>query len=220
LKKLFPVLLVVLSLACLAPRAGAATIGLKGGLNFANMAVKSPETDIPDFKNLTGLTGGMFVSFKLGPVAIQPEILYSRRGLSYHEYDDETVNVTGRFEVDYVEVPVLIKYGFLSGPVKPFVYAGPSFAYLLKAWQGYDVNNLTGDEPDYEYRYVMDENIKKTELAGVFGAGVDIRLPKVVLSLEGRYHLGLSNVFEPGEDAPDITSLKHKGFSVLVGIGF
>lgn len=220
MKKLSAVLLVVLTLACLAPQAGAATIGLKGGLNFSNVTIKTTSTDIPDFKNQTGLVGGIFVNFKLGPVSIQPEVLYSRRGLSYQEVEDVDVDVTGRMLLDYVEVPVLVKYSFLSGPAKPFLYAGPSFSYLLKARQGYDVHYLTGEEPDYFYRYDMDEYFKKTELAGVFGAGIDIKLPKAVLSLEGRYHLGLSNVANEEFAGDDVTSVKNKGFSVLVGIGF
>ena len=219
LKKLSAVLLIALTAVCLAPQAGAATIGLKGGLNFANMTLKTTVTDIPEFKNNTGLTGGIFVNFKLGPVSIQPEVLYSRRGLSYSEVQDETVDVTGLMLVDYVEVPVLVKYSFLGGPAKPFLYAGPSFSYLLKGRQGFRVEYLATDEPDVSYYYDATDSFKKTELAGVFGAGVDIKLPKVILSLEGRYHLGLSNVASD-EFEGDTSSFKHKGFSVLVGIGF
>jgi len=221
MKKLSAVLLIALSLAFFAPQAGAATIGLKGGLNFANMTIKTTSTDIPEFKNQTGLVGGIYVNFKLGPVSIQPELLYSRRGLSYAEYSDETVDVTGRMLTDYVELPVLVKYSFLSGPAKPFICAGPSVAMLLKGQQGYSVNYLTGDEPDYSSYYDVTDYFKKTAIAGVFGAGVDIKLPKVVLTLEGRYNLGLSNVAEPDLTGDtDITSAKHKGFSILVGIGF
>jgi len=221
LKKLSAVLLIALTAVCLVPQAGAATIGLKGGLNIANMAIKTTSTDLPDFKNQTGLVGGIYVNFKLGPVSIQPEVLYSRRGLSYEEFSDETVDVTGRMLTDYIEVPVLVKYSFLAGPAKPFICAGPSVAMLLKAQQGYDVDVLTGDEPDYRSYYEVTDYFKKTAIAGVFGAGVDIKLPKVILSLEGRYHLGLTDIGEPEFMAEsEITSVKHKGFSILVGIGF
>ena len=221
MKKLFAVSLVAVSLACLAPQAGAVTVGIKGGLNLAEMTVKSTAVDLPDFKSRKGMVEGIFVNFKLGPVSIQPELLYSSRGLSYIEVEDETTRVTGLFYLDYVEVPVLVKYSFLSGKARPFLYAGPSFSVLLKAQQGYDVDFFDDIEPDYNYRLDMEENIKKSEFAGVFGAGVDIKLPKVMLSLEGRYHFGLTNI---GTDAllaeADITSAKNKGFSILVGIGF
>lgn len=222
MKRSLIVLIAALTLAGLVPQAGAATIGLKGGLNLANMALKTTDTatDIPTFKTQMGQTGGLFVSFNFGSLAIQPELLYSRRGLSYAEYSDETVDVTGRFLADYIEMPVLIKYSLLSGPVKPFLYAGPSIAYLLEAQQGYDVEYLSGEEPDYTYRYELENYFKETEIAAVFGAGIDIKLPKVVLSLEGRYHLGLTNVYQPSGVEDDITSLKHKGFSVLIGFGF
>ncbi|MEN6559516.1 MAG: porin family protein [Acidobacteriota bacterium] len=219
MKKLPAILLIALTAVCLAPQAGAATIGLKGGLNFTSMTIKTTYTDMPEFKNNTGLTGGIFVNFKLGPVSIQPEVLYSRRGLSYDQETNEEIKVTSLMLVDYVEVPVLVKYSFLSGPAKPFLYAGPSFSYLLKGRSGYDIDYLTSDEPDMNYYYDTTDSYKKTELAGVFGAGVDIKLPKVILSLEGRYHLGLSNIYDEPEN-PEVSSLKNKGFSVLVGIGF
>jgi len=221
MKKFFAFSIALLTLAVLAPQAGAATVGLKGGVNFANMAIKTTSVDIPDFNNQTGIVEGIFASFKLGPVSIQPELLYSRRGLTYQEFEDVDVNVTGHFVLDYVELPVLVKYSFLAGPAKPFLYAGPSFSVLLKARQGYSVDYIADVEADYFYLYDMEEYIKKTEFAGVFGAGVDLKLAKVILSLEGRYHLGLGNVAQEefmGES--DITSLKNKGFSVLVGIGF
>src|SRR5512137_1563595 len=126
MKKLLAISLVAGSLAFLAPQAGAAvTYGLKGGVNFANLSVVSTAPDVPDFKNETGMVQGIFVNFKLGPVSIQPEVLYSRRGASWDEYADVDVTVTGRILLDYLELPILVKYGFLSGPVKPFLFAGP-----------------------------------------------------------------------------------------------
>jgi len=221
MKKLIAISLVASSLACLAPQAGAVTIGIKGGMNFANVSVVSAAIDLPNFKNQTGIVQGIFVNFNLGPVSIQPELLYSRRGSSWEEYADADVTVTGRVLLDYVEVPILVKYSFLSGPAKPFLYAGASFSSLLEAWNRFDVEFVAETEPDVAQLTEMEDSFKKTELAGVLGAGIDIKVPKVTVSLEGRYHLGLTNLATAVFTADtQITSLKHKGFSVLVGIGF
>ena len=222
MKKLLAISLVAGSLAFLAPQAGAAvTYGLKGGVNFANLSVVSTAPDVPDFKNETGMVQGIFVNFKLGPVSIQPELLYSRRGASWDEYADVDVTVTGRILLDYVEMPILVKYSFLSGPVKPFLFAGPSFSSLLEGWNRLDVEYVAETEPDIAQMVEMEDSLKKTELAGVFGAGIDFKVLKLRISLEGRYHLGLTN-FATAELTADTgtTSVKNKGFSVLVGIGF
>ena len=72
MKKLTAVVFVALALACLAPLSGATVIGLKGGLNLANMTIKAEDpADLPDFKSQPGLVAGVFVSFDLGPVAIR-----------------------------------------------------------------------------------------------------------------------------------------------------
>lgn len=217
MKKLTAVVFVALALACLAPLSGATVIGLKGGLNLANMTIKAEDpADLPDFKSQPGLVAGVFVSFDLGPLAIQPELLYSRRGLSFEAYKDADETDTGRFIVNYLELPILLKYSFTKGSAKPFVCAGPSFAYRLQAWNGVDIDYVDPDDEDQYYRQDFTKAIKKTDLAGVFGAGVDIKLPKVILTLEGRYYLGLANINADLE----VTSAKNKGLSVLVGLGF
>jgi hypothetical protein len=224
MKKTLIVLLLAVAVALLVPQAQAQSVhfGLKGGLNFADATFKGTAVDMPDFKSQTGPTWGIFANFKLGPVTIQPEVLLSQRGVKYTEYEGTDALVTGHMKLDYIEVPILVKYSFLSGPIKPFIFAGPSFSYLRKAREGYDVDIVDNtDQPDYYQYTVITDSFKKTEIAGVFGIGVDCQLSKVVLSLDARYHLGLGNIADEemlGDS--DITSVKNTGISVMVGIGF
>lgn len=196
------------------------TYGLKAGLNLANVTIKSASTDMPDFKSQIGGVEGIFVNFKLGAVSIQPELLYSQRGTKWTE--DEEVGVailTGHMRITSLELPILVKYNFLSGAVRPFVLAGPSISYLLSARWQYNVHYYTSGYTDYSYAYSMTDDLKKIALAGVFGIGADYHVSKYVFSLEARYHLGLTNVIKDTEDS-DVTSAKHKGFTVLIGFGF
>jgi len=223
MKKISVLLLAALSVALFASQAQAqgVTIGLKGGLNFANVTLKSTETDMPEFKTQAGLVQGIFVNFKLGPVAIQPELLYSRMGTKWVEYEGEEGTATGHIRADYIELPILVKYSFLSGAVKPFVMAGPSISYMLKCTWGYSYDYADESYSDYSYSYDYSDYFKKTDFAGIFAVGIDYQLPKFVVSLEARYHLGLTNVAS-SELTTDstITSIKNKAFSVLIGIGF
>ena len=207
MKRLMIVSLAVLFVAALVPQNLAAGVGIKGGFNFSNITVKPADPEMPDFQNLRGLTGGLFFSLSMGFVGIQPEILYSRRGMMYELDADNKIE----YLADYIEGLVLLKLSVLpAGPVRPVIFAGPSFGYLLKA-----KGRLTTPEGTEEED--MTEMYEKTEWAAVFGAGLDFKLAGLLLTVDGRYHMGLTNV---SKDVEVGQTVKNKGFSVLVGIGF
>jgi hypothetical protein len=223
MKKISVLLLAALSVALFASQAQAqgVTIGIKGGLNFASATIKSTDTDMPEFETQTGLIQGIFINFKLGPIAIQPELLYSRMGTKWVDYEGEEGTATGYIRSDYLELPILVKYSFLSGPVKPFVMAGPSISYLLSNKWGYEYDYTDPIYTDYSYSYDYKDYYKKLDFAGVIAIGVDYKLPKFVVSLEARYHLGLANVINSDMlEESTTTSIKNRAFSVLIGIGF
>lgn len=206
MKKLLIAALAVLFAAAAVPQdlEAGVSVGLKGGFNLANIAFSPEDPEMPAFSTLKGVTGGVFLSIGLGFVTIQPEVLYSRRGTMWEL--DEANSV--QFLLDYIEVPVLVKFSVLpAGPVRPVLFAGPSFGTLIKA-----TGRMTG-LPDADIKDMWE----KTELAAVFGGGLDFKLAGMTLSLDGRYHLGLTNI---AADADEGESAKNKGFSVLVGIGF
>ncbi|MBM3306348.1 MAG: PorT family protein [Candidatus Aminicenantes bacterium] len=211
MKRLLVLTLAALTVAALVPQNLSAAVGIKGGFNLANLSIKPTDPDMPDFKDLRGLTGGVFFTLNLGFVSIQPEILYSRRGLMWEfEWDiDEMAKI--EYMTDYIEVPVLLKLNVLpAGPVRPVVFGGPSFGYLLKATGRFTTPEGTETED-------IKDMFEKTAIGGVVGAGIEIKTPVVLLTLDGRYHIGVTNIMK---DAMEAESAKHKGFSVMVGIGF
>ncbi len=205
MKKLISLSLAVLCAAVLVPQTLSAGVGVKAGLNFANVSVK-PSAGVPDLQNVTGTTAGFYFSLGLGPIAVQPEFLYSRRGFAYEQVD------VGKLEYlnDYLEVPVLVKFTFMPGILRPFVFGGPSFG-----WRFHSAGRLTAsggtvtvDTPGL---------FKKFETAAVFGAGVEFKLLMLKLSVDARYHLGLTDI---ATAEWELESMKNNGLSVLVGVGF
>ncbi len=208
MKKSAALFLVLLLTAFLAPRAEAITFGLKAGFNSSTISFNNTSSITADTNRVKGLTAGVFASFSLGLVSVQPELLYSRRGFQFYIPEGP---YTYDYKLDYLEVPVLVKVRVIpAGPIKPFVFAGPSFGYLLKA-KGIDRSN----EP--EVSYDITDIFKRTEAAVVMGAGIDLGLPFIKATLDARYHLGLTVIQESGEET---SSTKNKGFSVMIGIGF
>lgn len=208
MKKTLVVLLAAIAVTLLAPQAQAITFGLKGGLNFAN--VKASGTDLPDIRNLNGLTGGVFFSLGSGALSIQPEVLYSRRGAAMTITEGDA-SADAKIMLDYIEVPVLLKLRIAqAGPAKPFVFGGPAYSYLLKAKQNITYDGGSDAMETTEY-------YKRSEIAAVFGAGLDIDLAAVKLTVDARYHLGLTNI---QVDMEGSVPVKNKGFSVMVGFAF
>lgn len=97
-------------------------LGVKGGLNFANVDMEGFDTD-----GKTGYHFGAFAEIGLAGIALQPELLFSTKG------SDDT-------DLSYLEVPVLLKKNFAK---VLNVHLGPQFGFLTKAeTDGVDVKEF------------------------------------------------------------------------------
>lgn len=166
--------------------------GVKAGLNYATFN----NTDGAEYK--AGFLGGVYAKINVPatPMAIQPEILYAQYGAN-----DE--NSDASYSIDYVQIPVLAKFGFGAPgvPVKPEVFFGP--------YAGFNINS---EIEDSNISVNADDYFEGTDLGVVVGAGVQV----TKLNFEFRYTAGLTNVFAD-QYADDE---KNGAFSLNVGINF
>jgi hypothetical protein len=232
LKKLGVLLLAVFAVALFASQAQAQslTYGLKGGFDFSKQSIKTDYTDWTEFGHMNFTTAGIYVNFKLGPVSIQPEFLYTRKGLSWDYYLDDDFKETSYFKCDFIELPILVKYNFdfLRWPVTPYVIAGPAVSYLLNVRYGwhYDYTEESGytDWTGEYTRYYDDSGyFKRLSFSAIAGVGVSYKLPKFTVSAEVRYDYGLtsiSNSTMADDSYWSITSLKNRDLQVMLSIGF
>lgn len=180
------------------PETSAQTIiGAKAGINIANVTF-SGEGVSASADSRTGFVGGAFAQFGIGsPFFIQPEVLYSSKGT---KEGDETL------AANYLEVPLLIGAAFpiSNSDLKPMVFAGPSVGFALSC-----------DEDGYDCK----DDIKSVDFGLVFGGGLQYALSSVVLFIDGRYNLGLSNVAETDDEEFDF-SAKNRTWQVMAGVGF
>lgn len=142
------------------------SIGLKGGLNFANLDV----SDIPGtYDNRTGYHLGAFALLKFPKFGIQPEIIYSEQGSEVK--DPNLGSLESNFS--YVNVPIIFKLYTIGGLN---LQVGPQFGFLTSAkW---------GDQS------IKDE-LKSSDFSVGLGVGWDAPFG---LSLDARYNLGVSDV--------------------------
>jgi hypothetical protein len=163
--------------------------GIKGGVNVATVG-GADVTGTP--KTLTGFVGGAYLDFDIPfLVTIQPEVLYSMKGYGIDEsvtFSGTTYSATGTANLNYLEIPVLIKYSFPVPVVKPSVFVGPSMGILLNAKVKVDVTGQPTQETDIK------SNTTGTDWGFVFGASANI----LVVTVDVRYTLGLTSLDKSG----------------------
>lgn len=142
------------------------SLGLKGGLNFANLDVSNLQGT---YDGRTGYHLGAFSLIKLGKIGIQPEIIYSEQGAKVKQ--PNTSSLESNFS--YVNIPIILKLYAIGGLN---LQVGPQFGFLTSA-------ELEGDN--------IKDQLKNSDFSVGLGVGWDAPFG---LSLDARYNLGVSDV--------------------------
>jgi hypothetical protein len=154
-------------------------IGIKGGLNFSNLNVEKAI----DVKMRTGANLGLFAKLPVGGMfAIQPELYYITKG-SDITYNDVFVDGTARFNLNYLEVPVLLVVNVTDNFN---IHAGPYVSYLLN---GTVKNKANIKLFDFE-KNINTDDYERVDAGIAAGIGIDIN----AVSIGARYNFGLRNV--------------------------
>jgi hypothetical protein len=189
---------------------GVTAAGLKAGGTISDQVGKDAKFDGDNPKYMGGFTGGGFVTYNLSDmIAVQPELLFTMKGVRYN-LTENGAGVTERNELNYLELPVLLKLmPTTQGNIRPELFAGPSFAYLLSARAKTDIggNTQTVDVKD---------NFKNFDFGVSFGAGVGYALSQGRLGLDARYTVGLVKV----DHVAPISDVRNSAFSIMADYSF
>ena len=193
MKKVFFIALCLVGIVLQSNGQAGFRLGLKGGLNFANL-----DTDT-DLDSRTGFHAGAFATIKISKVAIQPELIFSQQGAQF-----ELGGLDLESNFSYLNVPVMLKL-YLVGGLN--VQVGPQFGFLLSGDQeAPDINgNIT--EADVQDFY------KSSDFSVGLGAGIDLPFD---LTVDARYNLGISEI----DDDESIDATRNQVFQVSVGYRF
>jgi hypothetical protein len=206
-------LVLAASLFMVIPVAAQQYIGaIKFGGTVTNL---SGDTDTA-FDPRTGLTGGVAVGYDFGNgFLVQPEILYVRKGAYadtfVESFDGDIIvpiPVRARFDLTYLEVPLLAVYRFEGRGLEPKIFAGPYVAYKLNALV--ELRPLAGGPSQSE----QDDTVENFDFGGVAGVGTDFFVSGQRLSIDARAMFGQGNVRQA--EPP----LKLVGGVLMIGIVF
>ena len=178
-----------------------ASYGFKGGLNFSNLY-----TDKVDDNNvLTGFNAGLYAKFPIAKgIAIQPEISYTTKGAEL-VYNNAFVKGTAKFNVNYIEVPVLLVMNITDNFN---VHVGPYAAYMVSGKTSND-SNLMSTQRDLD---TDDFNKFDAGLAG--GLGIDLD----AVNFGVRYNYGLTKIDKESNTNFISSDAKNSVLSVYVGL--
>lgn len=179
--KIFSMTLLALFLIS-AIQAQESSVGIKGGLNLSTMS-----TDGNNDENLkAGFHVGVFNKIALSEsFAIQPEVMYSSKGLKINYEDAASVEGETKFTLHYIDVPVKLVFNLSRDFEFQF---GPYVGYLMQAKITND-GSLAGIpiESDDE---IDRDNFKSLDYGLTAGLGFD--LDPLIIGVN--YNLGLSKV--------------------------
>ncbi|CAN5828131.1 porin family protein [soil metagenome] len=191
----------------------AQTIGFKLGPSFSTISTDEPDIS---FSTLTKFTGGGFMRFGMGGLAIQPELMYVTKGGKMSEtFEGETFDAELR--LDYIEIPVLLVLPIGPGiGIAPYVYAGPAFAFEAGCTVAFSTAGFDGsvdcDEGDNEPGELSTDR-RKFDIGAMVGGGLSFPMGPGALLVEGRYNFGLMNLNTSTEG----NSVKNRSGAALVG---
>jgi opacity protein-like surface antigen len=220
--------LVTMVLFCLISGSALAqfSIGPRFGINLASI---SDDPEWPSGYDEGGLLGFVFgASVEIGiagPMYIDVQPSYIQKGQEVTgpfiiNTNQGQVQVQGTLKnkASYIQFPILAKFKFPAGPVKPYGFLGPNIGINMSATQEFEGGGQSIDQDN--------ENISSIDFGIDFGAGVEFGIaPMMSLLLDVRYSLGLTNLVDQqpqaqqGQQQQEV-SAKASGIQIMIGAMF
>lgn len=205
-----PIALLHLSFLSLIPMLLSAQIGIKAGLNFADVTGASSINPA----SRSGFVAGLFLAPKSKSIiGSRTELLFSRQGYSYN-----SGQTTGNVNLDYLVIPQ-----FMALNITKFVQLqfGIQMAFLLNAKADSSASAGAGGMgagTPLPYGNIM-SYYNKFDYG--FGAGAEIH-PVAGLLIGARYNIGLNKIYSSLESghAPAFSSAQAKNNVVQIFAGW
>lgn len=198
--------------------------GVRVGAGLSNVSTPSIIDIVSsEFHYMPGVSVGLTGEYSFNSDwSVMSELNYQQKGFRVNEHMDlnlfRNINVPLGVKVDtrvdYVDVPLLVKYAFGNGPVKAYAAVGPQISYALSGQIRTRANLL------------LDFNVMKTpinlsslkyqrfDVGAVAVAGVDIPTGNGSIFFDARFQQGFNDSFRlPVVDL----NIKNHGFGFGLG---
>lgn len=177
-------------------------VGVKGGWNYAFNNIEAANGEVQGRSGFVG--GGVFEYWISDFFAVNANLLYSMKGNEWEVKEGYWIFVekkTVTWALDYLSIPLSAKFAF-GGQVKFYLLIGPEFSFLLS---GEEITKDDESEETVDFKDVMNS----FEFAGNFGFGLDVAVDPVVLFIEVRGSISITDTFK--ENPPGTVQLMEEG---------
>ncbi|WP_447640990.1 MULTISPECIES: porin family protein [Chitinophagaceae] len=176
--------------------------GFNAGVSLFNV------TNNPGGKSLAGFTGGVYASFPIAQqLYIQPEVNYQMQGTKSPNFEEEDFSGNVKFKMNYINVPVLVKYNFVQTNLS--LYAGPQVGFLT-------TGKISAGGTDVSVKDAMN----KVDFAGTYGLEYYFPINNTnSITINARYTTGFTKILK-SDLVDDQDNGKNKGFAFTVGLRF
>ena len=204
-------------------------IGVEGGLSLASETFDSvPQNSIPNLKTF-GIFGIHAEHWFSNHFGVGLAVLYDGKGVE-EDYSAAASNRdtfgtiysgSDNFSMSYLEIPIILKYSLGNGTVRPYLFAGPSFGFLLSASE-----SASGQLASVSN---IKSFLKSSDLSIYGGIGLMDEIERgPIISLEIGFASGVKDLFQsvplrvttdghPFPEPIDVTGAKSNDFRILLG---
>lgn len=206
--------LVLIVLISLPGILSAQILGIRGGVNLANLTAKDDDVNYSeDFKSKLGFQAGLTAEFPMSDmISFETGLLLSTKGAKLEDSDDE-VTSTGTMNLNYLEIPLTAKAYFSEGPTRVFGLLGPYLGYGISGKTKYEWGGETETE-DIEWGSDAEEDdFKRLDFGLTAGLGLNFSSIEVGLT----YNFSLANLSPDTEDGMKISN---KVIGLYLGLKF
>lgn len=187
---------------------GRVSLGVLAGADVADQAGEDVFTPHDRF----GFMGGVSGAFRFASRwSIQADGLFVEKG-GRENNDRDPGDLDDELSLQYLELPILLKFSFTEGGTRPELFVGPSLAFELMCT--YDAfPDGTSDPVDCPDAGLQTRSL---DVGIAFGADVEIPIGSGYLVIDGRGVVGLSS-FDDSEAKLDF---RNRILALMVGYRF
>ena len=199
-------------------------LGAHGGIHSNKVQIKGiSESWIPENSYWTGANAGLHLEVPITErLNFRPELNYVEKGFRVKEgFEFDLFNIPVPIgaeaitRVQYIEVPLQLKYTFADGPVKPYIFGGPHISYAIDGQIDLRAN-LILDFNIASFNIDMTNNLyNQLEVGGLVGAGLNFEAGRSNIFLQGSFQHGFTDMLN--DPIVDIR-LRNSGFNLTAGV--
>lgn len=217
-------------------------IGVKTGISMNRYSFSDEVNDLYDASFLMGYTVGATLDFSFGGrMGLETGAFWTRKGSAT---DTETspfsvtngttstpIFIESKEKLNYLTIPAHLKYHFRGKTIGSYILAGPELNFALSGKYSFnyvDRDGVTVDgvealmeqngvstSGEIDFGTGKNDNYNNFDFGFAIGGGLFYELEVGKITLDARYSMGLSNMYNTNDD-----DRKQKNRSLIVQVGY